>query len=222
MKDSSSLRGTISRAHWRRDGLRLPSPLWRSAGPVRGHAPERRACPGATGRMGLVQGSSHLSVPGRLPLGEEVADPGVLGRVQHSLDLLGSKVGADVRDLGQHLLERPRPDHRGLGRVLNSVVSALAADIAPQLQAIDLNGMIMNVDKMLRRIVGERIELVFLPKRCLGPINVDSTQMEQVLINLVVNARDAMPGGGRIVIETDHTVLGDEVLNRLADSTPPI
>ena len=172
--------------------------------------------------MGLVQGSSHLSVPGRLPLGEEVSDPGVLGRVQHSLDLLGSKVEADARDLGQHLLERPRPDHRGLGRVVNCVVGALAADIAPQLQAIDLNGMIMNVDKMLRRIVGERIELVFLPKRCLGPINVDSTQMEQVLINLVVNARDAMPGGGRIVIETDHTVLGDEVLNRLANSTPPI
>ena len=72
--------------------------------------------------------------------------------------------------------------------------------------------MIMNVDKLLRGVVEEHIELVFLPKRCLGQINVDSTQMEQVLINPVVNARDAMPGGGRIVIETDQTVLGDEVL----------
>ena len=68
----------------------------------------------------------------------------------------------------------------------------------------------MNVDKMLRRIIGEHIELVFLPGRGPGLISVDSALMEQVLINLVVNARDAMPGGGRIIIETDRTEIGDE------------
>ena len=79
-----------------------------------------------------------------------------------------------------------------------------------QTQVIDINGMIMNVDKMLRRIIGEHIELVFLPGRNPGLISVDSAQMEQVLINLVVNARDAMPGGGRIIIETDRTELSEE------------
>ena len=79
-----------------------------------------------------------------------------------------------------------------------------------QTQVIDVNSVIMNVDKMLRRIIGEHIELVFLPGRGPGLISVDSALMEQVLINLVVNARDAMPGGGRIIIETDRTVIGDE------------
>ena len=77
-------------------------------------------------------------------------------------------------------------------------------------QVIDVNSMIMNVDNMLRRIIGEQIELVFLPGRGPGLVSVDSALMEQVLINLVVNARDAMPGGGRIMIESGRTVVRNE------------
>jgi signal transduction histidine kinase len=62
-------------------------------------------------------------------------------------------------------------------------------------------------------LAGDAIELVFRLAPSVGSISVDPAQLEQALVNLVINSRDAMPGGGRITIETDH-VLFDEVYVR--------
>ncbi len=76
-----------------------------------------------------------------------------------------------------------------------------------QPEIIDLNALIKNLEKMLKRLIGEDILLEFCPAADLATVSVDPGQMEQVIMNLAVNARDAMPGGGRLTIETDNKVL---------------
>src|SRR5664280_1366654 len=72
--------------------------------------------------------------------------------------------------------------------------------LAPRL--LDLNTVVTGMTGILRRLIGESIELVFTPAKDPGLVKVDRGQIEQVIVNLVVNARDAMPDGGRITIET--------------------
>lgn len=71
-----------------------------------------------------------------------------------------------------------------------------------QIELIDINEIIGDLLQMLNRLIGEDIELVYIPCKKTAGVKADKSQIEQVLINLCVNARDAMPGGGRIVIET--------------------
>lgn len=78
-------------------------------------------------------------------------------------------------------------------------------------QVMDLNAVISDLGKMLRRLIGEDVRLVVIPGSCIGRVKVDPTQIEQVIMNLAVNARDAMPGGGKLVIETSNVVLPETV-----------
>ena len=77
------------------------------------------------------------------------------------------------------------------------------------LQLLDLNSIIEEINKMLPRLIGEDIELEFVPGKELGRVKADPVQIEQVLMNLAANARDAMPKGGRLLIETASVRLDD-------------
>ena len=72
---------------------------------------------------------------------------------------------------------------------------------------LELNAIVASLAPMLRRLIGEHIEIAVAPATDLGIIMADSGQMEQVLVNLVVNARDAMPLGGRIRVATENVTL---------------
>jgi len=74
-------------------------------------------------------------------------------------------------------------------------------------RVINLNDSMMNLDSLLRRLIGEDIEVLTVPAGDLGSVKADPGQIEQVLMNLALNARDAMPRGGKLTIETSNAEL---------------
>ncbi len=87
-------------------------------------------------------------------------------------------------------------------------------------QILDLNSVIKGTEKMLRRLIGEDIEVETVLPADLGTVRSDPAQLEQVLINLSVNARDAMPNGGKLLIETGNVELDESYAQIHAAVTP--
>jgi PAS domain S-box-containing protein len=118
------------------------------------------------------------------------------------------------------LVQRSRPVGSTMRAEVEQITraGARAADLTRQLLAfsrqqmlapkiVDLNSSLDSMHKMLRRLIGEDIELRTLPTAGLASVKVDPGQIEQVIVNLAVNARDAMPNGGMLTIETANVEL---------------
>jgi CheY-like chemotaxis protein len=124
------------------------------------------------------------------------------------------------------------PGDPALGNIAEITRAAQrAADLTRQLLAfarrqiiepriVDLNGLVLNVDRMLRRLLGEDVELVTVADPKLWRVRIDPGQFEQVLVNLAVNARDAMPEGGRLLIETGNVELDPDFARQHATVQP--
>lgn len=95
------------------------------------------------------------------------------------------------------------------GASLTQQLLAFSRQQVMQPLAVNLNDLIRSLDKMLRRLIGEDIEVISVLAAGLGAVKVDPGQVDQVLMNLVVNARDAMPSGGKIAIETQNIKLDE-------------
>ncbi len=90
--------------------------------------------------------------------------------------------------------------------------------IAPKI--LDLNDAVANILKMLRRLIGEDIDLAWEPGAKLWPVKIDPSQVDQMLANLCVNARDAIAGAGKVTIETENTAIEAACCAQQPDARP--
>ena len=159
------------------------------------------------------------------------------------LAVVGQLAGGIAHDFNNHLTailgisELMKETFEDTDRRKNDIesiyrVGRRAADLVRQLLAfsrrqilmpkiLNLNDILDEVEKMLKRLIGEHIELVVSVAHDLGSVRADPVQIEQIILNLAVNARDAMAEGGRLIIETDNITLDKAYCKHVRVSVPP-
>lgn len=168
----------------------------------------------------------------------KMTDPEVQAKVFHiqKMDAIGQLAAGVAHDfnnlllvissyaeLGMEALPPRHPVHHKLQEILNA--SRRAAMLTKQLltfgreqerspQELDLNVILSNLSKLLARLLGENIEFRLFPGKDLSRIKADPVQLEQILLNMANNARDAMPKGGRFTLETTNVHLDDFYLEK--------
>jgi CheY-like chemotaxis protein len=134
----------------------------------------------------------------------------LLGIITGYGELLRKKVAADPR-LIKYVDDILKAAERAAG--LTRQLLAFSRKQVLQPRILDLNAVVGETEKMLQRLIGEDIQLLTVLDEHVDPVRADPGQMDQVLMNLAVNARDAMPRGGRLTIETGNVVL-DQAYSR--------
>ncbi len=172
--------------------------------------------------------------PGRLMVAQDVTERKLLEaqfRQAQKMEAVGTLAGGIAHDFNNLLTvisgysymlsEALQGDHKLVEDVQQIEQAAeKAAALTRQLLAfsrrqvlqpktIALNDVVRGMEKMLRRVIGEDVELITAPAADLGLVRADQGQIEQVIMNLAVNARDAMPQGGKLVFETDNVKLDE-------------
>ena len=153
-------------------------------------------------------------------------------RRAHKMEAVGRLAGGVAHDFnnlltiirghGDLLLDRNDVDgplrhsvdqiHKAAGRAVSMTRQLLAFSRMQVLQprVLDLNAVVMEMGKMLPRLIGEHIEYTFVPGPKVALLKADPGQIEQVVMNLVVNARDAMSNGGTLTVRTQNVVMSDD------------
>jgi two-component system, cell cycle sensor histidine kinase and response regulator CckA len=135
------------------------------------------------------------------------------GGIAHDFNNLLMVIRGHTDLLLNTAVERPRENIAQIQKAADRAASLTRQLLAfsrmqvLQPEVLDLNRVVGDMASMIERLFGSNIELVFETEPALGNVRADAGQMEQVLLNLAVNARDAMPGGGRLTLRTENEIL---------------
>lgn len=127
----------------------------------------------------------------------------IIGFTDMAMDTVGS-----THPLISDLEEIRKAANRSADLTRHLLAFARKQTIAPKV--LDLNDTVEGMLKMLRRLIGEDVDLVWRPGSDLWPVKIDPSQIDQILANLCVNARDAIAGVGKLIVETGNSSLGEE------------
>jgi two-component system cell cycle sensor histidine kinase/response regulator CckA len=164
----------------------------------------------------LLQAQKMESI-GRLAGGVAHDFNNLLGIITGYGGLLRQRVSKDPR-LAKYVEDIVKAAERAAG--LTHQLLAFSRKQVLQPRILDLNAVVGETEKMLRRLIGEDIQLVTVYDDHLGTVTADPGQVNQVLMNLAVNARDAMPRGGRLMIETGNADLDRTYASHHAEVEP--
>jgi signal transduction histidine kinase len=161
--------------------------------------------------------SQKMEAVGRLAGGVAHDFNNILTAIFGYSEILLSKIGdnAEARDAAMEI-------HRAGKRAAKLTSQLLAFGRKQKLnpEILDLNAIVSGLESMLRRLIGEQIDFRVRLDSGIGAVNADTAQLEQVIVNLVVNARDALLGGGVLEISTRETELTESDLTDIPDAVP--
>jgi PAS domain S-box-containing protein len=164
-----------------------------------------------------LQQSQRLESIGQLAGGVAHDFNNLIAVILNYATFVGDELG-DRPELREDVEEIRRAAERAAG--LTRQLLIFSRREVPHPERLDLNTVVVDMRKLLMRTIGEHIELITKPEQDLWPVEADRGQIEQVLMNLAVNARDAMPQGGRLVIATSNSFIDTEYAASHVDMPP--
>ena len=164
-----------------------------------------------------LQQSQKLEAIGQLAGGVAHDFNNMLTAIIGYTDLSLRRVGLE-NPIRRNLEETKKAAERAASLVRQLLAFSRKQILEPKV--LDLNDVVKDMHKMLTRLIGENIKLATRLETDLGSVKADPCQVEQIIVNLVVNARDAMPRGGRVTIETANVSLNDQTASKHVSVKP--
>jgi len=235
VEDKARVQAEVERVSRAGEPLNIEYRMWSRAGQMRWFRNQTVPVRDETGQLRYIHGimfdiTEHKRLEEQFLQVQKMEAVGRLaGGVAHDFnnmlvvitgysELLLQREPADKEQRRHYVSEIHRAGERAAG--LTRQLLAFSRKQILQLEVLNLNEVVINMEKMLRRLIGEDIELLTKPAAELGQVKADPGQLEQVLMNLAINARDAMPNGGTLIIETANVELDELYARQYIEVSP--